>query len=160
MSKLYFCVGSARCGKSTYCNEWVKQAPNRVIVSGDDIRLALHGMRYSSLAEEMVSAIKYVTIRAQLARGAEVMVDGTHTTMSSAEKLLKIDNNATAIIFDTSEEECIRRAILTNQSDLIPVIKRHHRTLNEVNKFFGSYQDMMVVALEKIKAVESGPKIV
>ena len=131
---LYFCIGMPRCGKSTYCNEWVKAAPNRAIVCADNIRLALHGQRFQSLAEGMVHAIKDIMIRSLLARGMDVIVDGTHTTESSIRDILKIDPAAIAIVFDTTAEECKRRADATNQSDLHPVIDRMGKQLAKLEQ--------------------------
>lgn len=127
--KLYFTVGLPRSSKSTFCNNWVKDRPMSVIVSSDDIRLAMHGKRYEPLAETMVFAIKHVMIRALLNRGFDVIVDGTHSTEISIQRLLEIDENAMAIIFDTPKEVCIERAIATNQSDLIPAIERIEENL-------------------------------
>ena len=133
--KLYFCIGIPRCGKSTYCEKWVAEQPRRVIVCSDDIRLALHGQRYEALAETMVFAIKHVMIRAHLARGFDVIVDGTHSTSVSIKRLLEIDKNATAIMFDTTMEECIRRATATGHLDLTTgPIQRIANNIAEINR--------------------------
>jgi len=134
-SKLFFVIGNARSGKSTYCSKWASEKPNRVIVCSDDIRLALHGQRYEALAETMVFAIKHVMIRAHLARGFDVMVDGTHSTSISIKRLLEIDKNATAIMFDTTMEECIRRATATGHLDLTTgPIQRIANNIAEINR--------------------------
>jgi predicted kinase len=146
---LYFCIGIARCGKSTYCNEWVKAAPNRAIVCADNIRLALHGQRFQSLAEGMVHAIKDIMIRSLLARGIDVIVDGTHTTESSIRSILQIDVNAVAVIFDTSVEECKRRADATNQSDMHDVIDRMGKQLKKLED--EGIQNIMVRIRESLE---------
>ncbi len=153
--KLYFTIGMPRCGKSTYCDEWVKNGENRVIVCSDNIRKALSGQRYQPLAETMVFAIKHIMIRAHLERGASVIVDGTHSTEISIQRLLEIDNNAVAVIFDTPAEECIKRAINTKQEDLIPVIKRIENNLLKLgwssNKEMININPTLNKILEKIK---------
>ncbi len=116
---LYFCVGIARSGKSTYCSNWVRETPGRVIVCADDIRLALHGQAFIAEAEPTVEAMKLVMIKAHLRRGMNVIVDGTHTTSHSIRKMLELDKNAQPIIFTTSPEECKKRAIASKQSYLV-----------------------------------------
>lgn len=131
---LYFTIGLPRSGKSTYANEWVKEKPMRVVVCGDDIRFALHGKRFEPLAESMVNAIKLTMIRALLNRGFDVLVDGTHTTRHSIKQLLEIDRYAIGLL-DTNvptAEECIQRAKDTGQEDLIPVIHRMNKNLEEM----------------------------
>lgn len=135
MPNLYFTVGPARCGKSTYCNSWVKECPNRVVISSDDIRYAMHGMRYSSFCETFVFAIKHTMIRAHLHRGTDVIVDGTNTSYSSIKRILEIDDKAQPIVFNTPKELCIQRAIDTNQSDLIPTINRHWQNILLINSY-------------------------
>lgn len=134
IGKLYFCVGCQRSGKSTYCSKWASEKPNRVIVCSDDIRLALHGQRYEPLAETMVFAIKHIMIRAHLSRGFDVIVDGTHSSNVSIKRILEIDRNATAIMFDTPQEECLRRAKATGHLDLAGPIARIGRQIDEINK--------------------------
>lgn len=124
--KLFFLIGIPRSGKSTYCEKWVDN-PNhkrRVIVSSDSIRMAMHGQRYEPLAETMVFAVKHIMIRSLLSKGFDVIVDGTHSTKISIQRLLEIDPNATPIFLQTPVEVCKERAIKTNQPDLIPVIDR------------------------------------
>jgi predicted kinase len=135
--KLYFTVGAARCGKSTYCNRWVKEAPNRVIVCSDDIRKAISGDRFNSLTEGYVQAIKYTMIRAYLDRGFDVIADGTHTTEQHMYELLRIDNNAQYILIDTKKNICIQRAKDTNQSDLKHVIDRHFENMGLLPSLYG-----------------------
>lgn len=129
---LSFLIGLPRSGKSTYTKQWVMEKPGRVVVNGDSIRLALHGQRYSAPAEDMVSAIKYITIRAYVQQGYEVLVDGTHTTDSSIARLLQIDPGAMPIIINTPKEVCIHRAIDTGQEDLIPAIERMAKNFEEL----------------------------
>lgn len=124
MSNLYFTIGCPRCGKSTYCSEWAKEKSGRVIVCSDDIRYALHGHRYIPEAETMVFGIKHVMIRSHLARGFDVIVDGTHSTKISVQRLLEISPNAIPILIDVPADECKRRATATNKPDLHPVIDR------------------------------------
>lgn len=156
MTKLYFTIGMPRCGKSTFCDKFVSEQPNRVIVCSDDIRKALHGKRYEPLAETMVFAIKHVMIRAHLSRGATVIVDGTHSTDISIKRLLEIDENAVAIVFDTPKEVCIQRAIDCGQNDLIPAINRIESNLLKLGWVSGNYDQgavhkSLASILDKVK---------
>jgi len=78
-----------------------------------------------------IGALKYGMIRTLMEQGYEVMVDDTHTTETSIRRLLEINLNATFILIDTDIEECIQRAINTNQEDLVGVIRRHHSNLQD-----------------------------
>lgn len=150
-TKLYFTVGMPRSGKSSFCEEFVSQRPKRVIVCSDDIRLAIHGKRYEPLAETMVFAVKHIMIRALLNRGFVVIVDGTHSTEISIQRLLEIDERAVGIVFDTTKETCIERAISTGQEDLIPAIERIEGNLLKLGWIPGSHSQPYVhKTLEKI----------
>lgn len=163
--RLFFTVSRQRAGKSTYCSKWLKnpfdccekwvgdyQFDNpRVIVSGDAIRLATHGMRYNRLGEDAVFATLHTMIRALLITGFDVIVDETNTSEISIRRLLEIDNNAVAIYIDTTEDVCIKRAIESNQLDLIPVIKRVSKNLEIIEKA-GGLNEFMVRILDDIIA--------
>lgn len=154
--KLYFCIGLPRSSKSTFCNKWVMNRPMSVIVSSDDIRLAIHGKRYEPLAETLVFATKHIMIRALLNRGFDVIVDGTHSTEISIQRLLEIDEKAVAIVFDASKETCIQRAIDSGQEDLIPAIERIETNLLKLgwipNKHDqGAVHKSLVKILDKVK---------
>lgn len=141
MSKLIIICGLARSGKSTLANKWVHyeitirnnsfqynpepyyiDSP-RVVLCCDDLRLAM-GARWNGWIENYIHAIQETQIRAFLRRGYSVLVDETHTTLSSIKKMLILDPNADFLIVDTSKEICIQRAIDSKMPDLIPVIER------------------------------------
>lgn len=148
VGKLYILCGLPRSGKTRIANQWatydinilngeIFPNPNaeitcvpRTIVCSDDIRLALHGCRWSTLAEDMVHAIQGVMIRALLKR-SDVLIDGTNTTKSTIRKLLSYYVDADFCIIDTPKEICIQRAIDTNQLDLLPIIERMDKQLKE-----------------------------
>jgi hypothetical protein len=133
MSKLFFTVAVPRAGKSTYAEKWASEKAKRVIVCSDNIRLALHGQRYAPLAETMVFGIKHVMVRAHLDRGFDVLVDGTHTSDISIQRLLEIRLDAQPIFFfDVPKTECIARAMRCNQMDVIPAIERTYNNLMKV----------------------------
>jgi hypothetical protein len=124
-SRLLFCIGPARCGKSTFGRKWRDEKPGRVVWTQDNLRLAMAGRRYTRTLEPLIHAQKAYIIKSLLLGGHEVLVDGTHTSERSIKDILAIDVDARPILFSTSLEECTRRAVQTDQSDLIPVIQRH-----------------------------------
>lgn len=150
--KLFFTVGLPRSGKSTWANKWVKfetysdafnsalwnsehlftNATPRVIISGDDFRRALYGRAYQIEAEGAVFAMMDVATRALLSRGFDVIVDETCTTEATLIRYLRIDPEATPIFIETSEEECIARAIKTGKPYLVGPIERMAKQLKEL----------------------------
>jgi predicted kinase len=162
--KLYFCCGLQRSGKSTFCKKWLYenlylindnyelwlQTNPRVIVSGDDIRLATHGTRYNKLAEDSVFSTLHIMIRTLLITGFDVIVDETNTSEISIRRLLEIDEYAIAIRFDTSEEICIQRAIDSGQSDLVSAIKRTSNNLKLIDER-GGLNIFMNQILEEVR---------
>lgn len=134
--KLSFLIAPARSGKSTFAAEWIteedKDGLPRVVISDDQIRLALHGERYNRLAEPAVYATKYIILRTLVNSGYHVLSDDTHTTKESIERLLEIDKSATPIFIDTPYEVCLERAVNTNQFDLILVIGRMFENIRKL----------------------------
>ena len=116
-------VGLPRSGKSTITQKLSKelQAP---IVSKDNIRLALHGRAYETLAEPFVKAISKVMVHSLFLSGHRVVIaDETH--YSRAARTFMADGPWTTrfYVVPTSAEICSQRAIDTGQSYLLPVIK-------------------------------------
>lgn len=139
--RLYFTIGCARSGKSTFARRWLRRENEwldpehrsdgypRAVWNTDSLRLRTGGRRYSRTVEPINYTIKYYSIGALLDYGHDVLVDGTHTTEWSIRNLLQVDIDAVPLVFPTPEDECIRRAHATGQSDLVPVIQRHSRQL-------------------------------
>lgn len=140
MTKLLFVCGLPRSGKSSYCDQWVKQAPvyideswtgfktrvlePRVVVAGDDFRKAIHGHEYLPEAEGFVFAAMDAATRALLYRGFHVIIDETCTTENTLYRYLRIDPDAQPVWIDTPEEVCKERAIRTKKEYLLGPIER------------------------------------
>lgn len=147
---LKFTIGITRCGKSTYCNRWVKFLEDyeraeqlacgdftpRTIVCTDDIRLALHGQRFLKDAEAMAWAIHTYMVKAHLIRGTDVIIDGTNTTEDSILRILNADPDATYVLIDTPPEVCKERAVASGHLNLVEkgVIDRHARQLAKLKE--------------------------
>ena len=94
--------------------------------------MALTGEVYNKNSEGMVRTIKQLMIKTLLRTGHTVLVDGTHTTIKSIEKIFSYDIDAQPIIIDTDEETCKSRAVDSGQIDLIPVIERMNSNLSNL----------------------------
>ena len=145
-SKLLAVIGCARSGKSTFCNKWVKEPDNegytRIVISGDKVRLGLHGMRYIHQAEPIVHGIYSVMTKSLLLHDDyKIMLDDTHTTVSSIRNILNMNIDAEFIYIPCDLEVAKQRAIDTNQSDLIPVIDRMHQNLRKLYDYDKSEDD-------------------
>lgn len=140
MAKLTALIGLARSGKSTLARKWqLEQDPdglNRVVVNGDNVRLALHDHRFIFKAEPIVHGIYQTMVRALLLNPQlHVLMDDTHTTVSSIRTVLTIDDNAEFIYVPCDSAVARRRAIETNQTDLIPVIDRMYNNLIKLSNY-------------------------
>lgn len=122
MKKNILCltIGLPRSGKTTWARK--EGVP---IVNPDSIRYALHGQRFQPLAEPMVWAIAMIMVRSLFLAGHEkVIVDATHMTRKRRDFWKSPDWQISFRTFETSKEECIRRAIELNDQEIIPVIER------------------------------------
>lgn len=133
--KLYFVVGTAASGKSTFAQKWKRELANtpRVVVTTDNIRLALHNQVYNKCAEPVVFAHKHLMIKTLLLEGYDVLSCGTNTTKESIQRLLEIDLNAEPIVIGTPLHICLERSKLRGDASYMEsVIKRQHGQMQEL----------------------------
>ena len=117
---LHCTIGLPRSGKTT----WAKST-GFPVVCPDAIRLALHGQRYIQLAEPFVWAIAQAMVRALFLAGHEdVVLDACNNTEKRRGMWLSSDWKTIWKIFDTTEDECIRRARNVGDEEIVPVIQR------------------------------------
>ncbi len=132
MQELICTVGLPRSGKSTWARE--QGIP---IVNPDSIRLAVHGQRFFAPAEPLVWVMAEIMIEALFKAGhGKVILDATNISRRRRNHWLKFDNTnrrlhegesprkVTFKVFNASAGECIRRAELAGDYEMIPVIKR------------------------------------
>jgi predicted kinase len=115
-------VGLPRSGKSTWARE-----QGLPIVCPDAVRLALHGERFLAKPEPMVWLLVYLMVEALFIAGCnEIIIDATNVNAKSRDQWVKKfpDAEVDLKVFDTSPAECKRRALYTDQADLLPVIDR------------------------------------
>jgi tRNA uridine 5-carbamoylmethylation protein Kti12 len=116
-------VGLPRSGKSTLTKTLTKAfaAP---VVNRDTIRLALHGQRYTHMAEPFVKAITKVMITSLFLSGHEfVIYDETNFSQAARDWCKSPDWDTIFVHLPTSLETCIERAHATGQPDLEPILK-------------------------------------
>ncbi len=121
-SKILICtMGLPRSGKTTWARsrEWP-------IVNPDSIRLAIHGQRFLATAEPFVWATAHAMVRALFLAGHHtVILDATNLTKKRRAEWFDESSWVTFFkVFDTPTEECIRRALATNDHEIVEVIER------------------------------------
>lgn len=116
---LILTVGLPRSGKST----WSRQT-GVPMVNPDSIRLALHGQRYLALMEPYVWAMARTMVRALFLSGHDtVILDATNLDSGKRQMWLSKEWTCFYKVVETSEEECLRRAALTDDEEIVPVIQ-------------------------------------
>lgn len=150
--KLYLMVGTAASGKSTFAQKWKRELANtpRVVVTTDNIRLALHNQIYNKHAEPVVFTHKHIILKTLLLEGYDVLTCGTHTTKESIQRILEIDQNAEPIVIDTPLHICLERSKLRGDAPYMEsVIKRQHGQMQEL--LAQGIENVLAELKEKIK---------
>lgn len=121
-NQLIAMMGLPRSGKSTVCMN-LSKALGAPIVQRDAIRLAIHGKRFEAKAEPMVKAVSHYMIHALFLAGHDTVICDETNISRAARNALRSDNWST-VFYEVSApvEECLRRAIMTGQDDLLSVI--------------------------------------
>ena len=116
---LILMVGLPRSGKTT-----IAQKTGYPVVNPDAVRLALYGAAFIRDAERMVwTMVHYMVESLFLAGHNTVVLDATNTTKKRRAEWFSDKWATTFIQLDTSEDECLRRAMDGGRLDLVPVIK-------------------------------------
>lgn len=115
-------VGLPRSGKSTIV-EALRIKTGAPVVRRDAIRLAVHGQRYEAQAEPLIKTFDIYMIRSLFLAGHPLVICDETNYSQAARDHMRDDNWETVFYHvGTGPDECIRRALATNQSDLVPVI--------------------------------------
>ena len=115
-------VGLPRSGKST----WARKQ-GYPIVNRDSVRLALHGGRFIQEAEDMVSSIVKIMVKSMFLAGHNIVILDECNVNERSRGLWNCNDNLWRVKYkyiDTTKEECLRRAALTNDTEIVPVINR------------------------------------
>ena len=131
---LILTIGLPRSGKST----WAKQQ-RFPIVSKDALRLSIHGERFLPHAELLIDTLATYMVRSLFLAGhTTVIVDECHVTKNRRERWR---NNLWLVqyqTFHTSKEECIKRAQMDNDYEIVPVIERMAAEMEAENESLGN----------------------
>lgn len=145
MPKLYVMVALPRSGKSTYVQEHFSDT---VKVSADQLRLLIYGKRFMFKGEAEVWRTREVMLKALMEQGLEIVIDETNVSKESRRVLIDLGKEylyqSVAIVIKTDKEICKKRAIETNQVDLVPVIERMAKKYEEVTEKEG-FQEIIIV---------------
>jgi predicted kinase len=125
---LILTMGLPRSGKSSYCRELISQGVP--VVNPDSVRLALHGQPFIPSAETMIWALAKYAVKSLFEVGHRVVaVDATNTTEHARNNWKSIQWSRNIVYFQTSKEECIRRAVASDKEYLCDVIENMHEQL-------------------------------
>lgn len=125
--QLFFTRGLPRSGKSTFARKWLTNQKyslkdmlydnkykelyfplRRVIVCGDDFRLATYGQEYDRSCE-FASALTMFTAIKALLKNHCVLFDETNSSEWSLRRIFEICPNAEYIDIRTEKKECLKR---------------------------------------------------
>lgn len=123
MSMLIVTVGLPYSGKSL----WANCQLGVTIVNRDSVRLALHGERYLQAAEEWIALLTRTMVRSLALSGNHtIIIDECNVTEKRrAQWAVKdIAWETKFLVFPTSREECIERALSVDDQRIIPIIDR------------------------------------
>lgn len=127
MSKiLTVMVGLPRAGKTTFRNPYAV-APIALVICADDIRLKVYNQRFWAEGEPLMWHIRGIMLESALEQGFPIYVDETNISVVRRKKIIELGKKhgywIRCIWVQTSKDECIKRAELTDMPDLVPVIK-------------------------------------
>lgn len=138
-------MGLPYSGKTTYA--MTAAGPQCPVVSPDAIRLAMTGERYNVMAEPVVWATAKTMVRALFIQGhRRVILDATNNTPERRgdwkapwvlDPMSGVKYPMWLRLFTRipiSEEECIRRAKMNNDEEILPTIVRMARSHSPVTR--------------------------
>lgn len=123
--RIFILIGLPRSGKTTWRNKNAKG----LVISADDIRYKVYGQRFFGEGEHLMWAIRGILLNTALEQKLDgIVIDETNTTQKRRAPIIKKAKEwgyeIIAVWIKTSPEECIKRAELENDENIIPVIKR------------------------------------
>lgn len=120
MNRLIMPIGLPRSGKSSWTRK--QECP---IVCVDCIRLALHGQPYLASAEPTVwSTAKLMVSSLFLAGHDRIILDDAINVRAADREGWRSEHWVREyVLFDTSKEVCIERAVRNDQWRLLPIIE-------------------------------------
>ena len=127
---LILTMGLPRSGKSTWARN--KGFP---IVNPDSIRLVLHGRAFVPETEPLVWVIARYMAQALFEAGHDhVIVDATNTTRKRRDIWKDEGWDRKYRVFGVDKDECIKRAVAGQRSDLVPIIERMSEAWEDIEE--------------------------
>jgi len=174
--KVIVTCGLPASGKSTFAKEWVAKDPtNRVRINKDDLRMTLHGGKYSKGNESQVIRIEEQILIDSLVKGKSIIVDNTHLatrkdgknkhferirqTVENNSELCGLSISTELKRFEVEPEECIKRDLQRTNSvgpDVIWRMYWDHIAEVENYKFVHEKQDAIIVDVDGTLAQMEG----
>lgn len=148
MTRLFLTVGCPSSGKSTYIRENVDTLfENPTIVSRDEIRFSLLKDEDDYFKKEKeVFRLFVQKANEAIAAGGDVILDATHITKKSRNKILsQLNLNGVAevvgLVFDTPLEECLRTNEQRKGRAYVPssVIEQMYNQIEKIDLGFDKY---------------------
>lgn len=148
MTRLFLTVGCPSSGKSTYIRENVDTLfENPTIVSRDEIRFSLLEDEDDYFKKEKeVFRLFVQKANEAIAAGGDVILDATHITKKSRNKILsQLNLNGVAevvgLVFDTPLEECLRTNEQRKGRAYVPssVIEQMYSQIEKIDLGFDKY---------------------
>jgi predicted kinase/DNA-binding XRE family transcriptional regulator len=130
--------GLPRSGKST----WIKNnRNNEIVLSADSLRWLVYNKRFWEDGESLLWYIDTLFLKYLLKQKVDIIIDEINTTKKRRKRIIDIakkhNYQIKVIVFTTTKDECIKRAKLTNQLDLIDVINRHDKIFEMPSEYEG-----------------------
>lgn len=148
MTRLFLTVGCPSSGKSTYIRENVDTLfENPTIVSRDEIRFSLLEDEDDYFKKEKeVFRLFVQKANEAIAAGGDVILDATHITKKSRNKILsQLNLNGVAevvgLVFDTPLEECLKTNEQRKGRAYVPssVIEQMYNQIEKIDLGFDKY---------------------
>lgn len=148
MTRLFLTVGCPSSGKSTYIRENVDTLfENPTIVSRDEIRFSLLEDEDDYFKKEKeVFRLFVQKANEAIAAGGDVILDATHITKKSRNKILSQLNlngvtEVVGLVFDTPLEECLRTNEQRKGRAYVPssVIEQMYSQTEKIDLGFDKY---------------------
>lgn len=149
IGQLFFTRGLPRSGKGTFCNKWLREQSftvrnlqydrrfvinypcNRVVVCGDDFRIATYGQEYDRQCEFASALTTFTAIKALLKNHC-VLFDETNSSEWSLRRIFEICPTAEYIDIGTEKNICLERNAKTR--NILPfVFDRIEQQLLEID---------------------------